>query len=764
MTEMTASPLFPKDIETFVRRVFGYLDGQVAIRMFAESGTPDKAPKIVFCKGSDAVARLTALAPSAATDGYGVFVVPATVREGKSAKVEDIEQSSVLLIDLDSGDIDAKAAHLEAGLGPASMVISSGGQTAEGMDKLHLYWCLTEAATGEDLLHLSRLRSEIAGKAGGDNSFARLHQPVRVPGTIHGKNGQQAIARIRTQTDLEYDLGDLKEAVGQMSSLGSAEGEPRPPKVGATVTARRLATRTIRAGAMDEVTRFDALSKVIGHWIRNVRQRRCRIDAAWEAVQEHNAAMISPPWGDTRLRRSFEAILKCDINDHGPMPDPDDLEGVPPPHLSEDALAAVFARESGHDWRHVSAWGSWLEWSGRHWRKDETIRIFNQARHICRTEAQTTDEKGEKKKVASARTMAAVLKIAATDPRIAVRVGQLDRHPFLLNTPDGIVDLETGAVDVHDRNLLLTQVTASNTADDCPLWHNFLERITGEDPELQDYLARICGYCLTGSNSEQAFFFLYGSGANGKSVFLSTLGAVLGDYARTAPFETFMAAGPERSSSDLAGLRGARLVIVGETEQGRAWAETRLKAITGGDTISARFLYKDFFEFRPEFKLIIAGNHRPSLLGVGEAMRRRLHLVPFEVTIPPEDRDPALATKLMAERDGILGWMIKGCLEWQTIGLAPPTRVSAATGAYFDDEDHVGRWIVECCETGPQLQATFQELYGSWMAWTASNGHQQSSSKWLGERLNELGYKSVQVQRQRGRRGICPVVTPSEPQ
>lgn len=179
---------------------------------------------------------------------------------------------------------------------------------------------------------------------------------------------------------------------------------------------------------------------------------------------------------------------------------------------------------------------------------------------------------------------------------------------------------------------------------------------TGGDKELQSYLQRMVGYALTGSTQEHALFFLYGTGANGKSVFVNTLATILGDYATNAPMDTFMETRTDRHPTDMAGLRGARFVAAIETEQGKRWAESKLKNLTGGDKISARFMRQDFFEFFPQFKLFVAGNHKPAIRNIDEAMKRRLHLIPFTITVPPERRDKNLQQKLLAERDGILAW------------------------------------------------------------------------------------------------------------
>ncbi len=202
------------------------------------------------------------------------------------------------------------------------------------------------------------------------------------------------------------------------------------------------------------------------------------------------------------------------------------------------------------------------------------------------------------------------------------------------------------------------------------MWRAFLTRVTDNDDALQAYLARVCGYWLTGYTHEHALFFLYGTGANGKSVFIETVQGYMGDYATTAPVETFMAARGERHPTELAGLHGARLVVSPETESGRHWNESRLKQITGGDTITARFMRQDFFTFKPTFKICIVGNHKPSLRTIDEAIRRRFHLIPFNVTIPAGERDPKLAEKLKSEWPGILAWAVKGCLEWRKVGGA----------------------------------------------------------------------------------------------
>jgi putative DNA primase/helicase len=253
---------------------------------------------------------------------------------------------------------------------------------------------------------------------------------------------------------------------------------------------------------------------------------------------------------------------------------------------------------------------------------------------------------------------------------------------------------------------------------------------------------------------EHALFFLYGTGANGKTTLLDAITSCAGDYHKTAPIETFTDSKNDRHPTELAGLHGARLVTATETEEGRQWAESKIKVLTGGDKIAARFMRQDFFEFTPQFKLIIAGNHKPGLRSVDEAIRRRLHLIPFTVTIPENERDAELPNKLKDERPGILAWMIDGCLAWQKHGLCPPTVVTDATAAYLEAEDSIAAWIDDRCERNPQAWESASRLFESWSAWATKAGEQIGSMKRFAERLDARGIASHRKKNGRGFVGL----------
>ena len=298
--------------------------------------------------------------------------------------------------------------------------------------------------------------------------------------------------------------------------------------------------------------------------------------------------------------------------------------------------------------------------------------------------------------VSSAKTVAAVERMAKTDRRQASTIEEWDRDKHAFTSGAETLNLHNGELHDPRSSDYITKKTACAVAPSGtphPIWTTFLERVA-PDPELRAFLRRFVGYSLTGLTDEHKFVFAYGTGANGKSTFTNTIAGIFGDYATIADMGTFIAASTERHPTDVAKLHGYRFVVAQETEKGRRWDETKIKSMTGGDKMTARFMRCDFFDFVPQFKLWIVGNHKPRLDNVDEAMRRRMLLVPFTVQIPPEERDPELPAKLRAEWPAILRWAVDGCLEWQQIGLAPPKTVTDATDEYFDDQDIVKKHLV----------------------------------------------------------------------
>jgi putative DNA primase/helicase len=264
---------------------------------------------------------------------------------------------------------------------------------------------------------------------------------------------------------------------------------------------------------------------------------------------------------------------------------------------SEDAIALAFADRHGDELRYVAQWGRWLAYSGARWVPDETLHVFDRARAICREIAAETDKAVNN--ITSAKTVAAVEKLARADRRLAATTAQWDTSAELLNAADATLDLRNGLGRSPDPLDYLTKQVACTCAPagtPHPLWTRFLDRITNRDAELQGFLQRYVGYCCTGFTAEHVFVFAYGTGANGKSTFINTIRGLFGDYATVADMATFIASNIEHHPTDLAKLMGARLVVAQETKRGRRWDETKIKALTGGDKITARFMRQDFFD------------------------------------------------------------------------------------------------------------------------------------------------------------------------
>jgi putative DNA primase/helicase len=408
------------------------------------------------------------------------------------------------------------------------------------------------------------------------------------------------------------------------------------------------------------------------------------------------------------------------------------------PAFSEEALALAFADRHADELRYVAEWGRWLIYDGRVWKVDKTRQVFSLARELCREAGNAAERDHTKQKIASAKTRAAVVALAGEDPRLAASTAQWDADPWLLNTPDGVIDLCNGQMLEHRRDDYMTKMTAVAPRGDCPRFKKFLGQVFAADSTMVRYMQRVGGYVLTGDTSEQALFFQWGPGGNGKGVLTNVERGILGDYHQTAAMDTFTASRQERHPTELAMLRGARLVTSTETEEGTRWAEAKIKTLTGGDAISARFMRQDFFEYVPQFKLKISGNHRPQLRGVNIAIRRRMNLIPFMVTFSGDECDPQLAEKLKSEWPGILAWMIEGCLEWQRVGLQPPAAVIEATEDYLDNEDSVGAFLKEYCELDPNGEVSSAELFGKWKTYAMDNNAFIGSAKqfagWLAER------------------------------
>ena len=399
--------------------------------------------------------------------------------------------------------------------------------------------------------------------------------------------------------------------------------------------------------------------------------------------------------------------------------------------LTQDGIAEIFASRYEGRLRYCHHTGAWFEFDGMCWKQDERSRGLEFVRQINH-ELSVGREIKELKALRSVGMAKGVETFCKGDRRLAVDSKDWDRDPFLLGTPGGTVDLRTGILRPGDPSdgISRTTAVAPSVHADCPVWLGFLKEATDGDDAMVRFLQQWAGYCLTGDTREDALVFAHGPGGNGKGVFLNTVTGIMADYATPAPSDTFMASIGDRHPTELAGLRGTRLVAVSETEQGRAWAETWIKALTGGDEIRARFMRGNFFNYRPTYKLLIIGNHQPKLETVDDAVRRRFNIVPF--TNRPDKPDRQLKEKMREEWPEILRWMMRGCLDWQQNGLTRPARVLAATADYFNDQDLLGQWLEACCNVqqgNERMRERSRQLHQSWSEFAKQAGEKPETEK-----------------------------------
>lgn len=447
---------------------------------------------------------------------------------------------------------------------------------------------------------------------------------------------------------------------------------------------------------------------------------------------------------DVMLSKGGESIRAAFAAKTTPLIRPGSLSDGEVP--TEESLSREWVFTHHKDWRFDHGLKVWFQWNGKRWARDGA----NLARHLIGEHLRAASA-GNKKAASVPRAGVAkgVEYFAQANPLVAVSHEIWDSDAYLLGTPHGTVDLKTGTLRQAQQSDFITRSTTVAPAKEPPTrWLAFLRESLAGDEETIRLLQQWCGYCLTGLTSEHALFFIYGPGGNGKSVFLNTIAAIMGDYAVTAAMETFTASKFDRHSTELAMLAGARLVTASETDEGRTWAEARVKQMTGGDPITARFMHKDFFTFRPQFKLTIAGNHAPTLRNVDEAMRRRFNIVPF--IVKPENPDRELEQKLKEEHASILGWAITGCADWMANGLVRPVAVTAATADYFESQDLLGQWIGDCCDVGPEKWEQPTRLYNSWCSYAREAGEDPGALKSFSSSLQKRGFPSKRT-RTKGR-------------
>jgi len=419
-----------------------------------------------------------------------------------------------------------------------------------------------------------------------------------------------------------------------------------------------------------------------------------------------------------------------------------------------DATNAMrLMKEFGKDIRFNEPWKKWIVWSGKIWKMDGGALIHTKGlemvRNIYNELLKTADyrERLEIEKYAilseSVRRREAFVKAASWIPDLNITTDDLDTNPWLLNVNNGTIDVMTGVFRKHRQEDLITKIAKVDfdPKADCPMWKQFIREIMNYKPDVIKFLQTAAGWAMTGDISEQTMFILFGSGANGKSTFLNTIMYLLGDYATAASTETFMKKSGDQYSNDIARLRGTRFVTTTEAEQGRRISEPLIKKITGNDQMTARFLYGEFFNFTPTFKIFMATNHKPIIKGTDHGIWRRIKLIPFTTRIPEEKQDKHLEIKLREEASGILNWLLEGVAIWKSEGLKVPTVILNATDEYRGEMDVIGNFMKECCVLKDGITIRIRELYKAYSDWCEENKENAVSERFFSLRLKEMNFQ-----------------------
>ena len=519
--------------------------------------------------------------------GAGVFVT-VNVTDLKGRKTGNITKVRALFADLDGAPLDPVAT---CSTPPHIIVKSSPG-------RWHCYWLVRDMPLDQ----FEPMQIALAARFNGDLSVKDLPRVLRVPGFVHRKAAPFLSLLQDVNPHPAYTFEQLRAAFPL-----DPKPEPKPERPSDGITNRHRGEAWARK-ALDAST-ADLTNAGEGSRHKTLLAKAVRMGTmvarGWIDTHEVRRALFAAAESNGQIKQygigHFNNTFKDGIA-HGILtPHPDLPDNDPPPdaatqqaeateaptngtdaaataiapRFSDEGLALLFSARHADDLRYVALWNKWLRYDGKRWEFEETLRAFDAARALCRELAAQCEKKGTAKAIASAKTVAAVVTLARADRRQAATTAQWDRDSWLLGTPDGTVDLRTGKLQPPKLDDHITKIARTTPGGHCPQWMAFLKLVTNDDVELQNYLQRVCGYCLTGVTSEHQFFFLYGKGANGKSAFLSTVSGILGDYHEPHPWRCSPSRNVERHPTDLAMLRGARLVTAIETEEGKRWDESQ---------------------------------------------------------------------------------------------------------------------------------------------------------------------------------------------
>jgi P4 family phage/plasmid primase-like protien len=664
-------------------------------------------------------------------------------KKGAAARVR------ALWADLDGAKVPAEPT-------PTAIVESSPGH-------YHCYWRLATALEPEQA---ERLNRRLTYAIGADRGKWALTCLLRPPGTSNHKHGAPSAVLLRDtdpRTEINPDELERWLPMAGPSANGHQGGRPNgkePPvrldSYGMEVW--RGEKPKVKDGRVDRSASLFAIGRVL------YRAGATR-SALVAALRERDAALgwhkYTAYADDGEYDRIYSKLVGPEQANTGPAPDGDegDESSREPQHedfaRTDLGNAERLVARHGDDLLYVHKWKKWLVWDGKRWAIDTSGEVERRAVATVRAiygEAKRHPDDAVRKALArhavaseSRARIEAMISLARSRPGIPVDPEQLDRDLWLLNARNGTLDLRTRELREHSREDRLTKLAPVEYAPDAdaPRFLGFLSEIFGGDEDVISFVRRFAGYTLTGSTEERVFAILHGSGKNGKTTLVELLRDVLGEYAENTDAETILQKDYRGVGNDVAALCGARFVSAAEVEQGRYLAESRVKNLTGADTVTARFLFSEPFNFKPQFKLWLSTNNKPVIRGTDDAIWDRIRLIPFEQRFDGERCDPKLPAKLREELPGVLAWMVQGCREWRREGLGEPEKIQKATEGYRAEMDALAAFIDECCVVRPDVQAKFKLLYEAYCEWCEDSNEKVEKKRRFADLLTERGFEKA---------------------
>jgi len=547
---------------------------------------------------------------------------------------------------------------------------------------------------------------------------------------IRGNNGYVVIPPSHTTNDYEFKIrpGDVPLAPMPDAMLAMLNGKPRT-QVKAPSTVRGLVPVGSRHGVL-----LSTAGKLVAAGM-SVTTIRNTLHSMRDNEMEAGDHLVT----DEEIDKIIDHVK----------------EKIPNYTMTDLGNSERFVAQHGDGVRYVHEWQQWLVWDGKRWNPDTTDKIITlghlTARSIYREAADESDPERRKRLASHAVRTEAMTRVNAmlksSEPYLAIKPNMLDRDPYKLNVKNGTIDLKFGDLKPHDKNDFITKLIDIEFDQQavCPAWYDFLKLITGGDQELELFLQLSVGYTLTGLTDEHCLFFLYGSGLNGKTTFVEAMRHIFGDYSTKVDIESMMGwRSGDAANPYVATMSGARLVVASEIPENRKLNESLVKDLTGSDTMTARFLFANPFEFKPTHKLWIYGNHKPRITGTDEGIWRRLRLCPFMVRIPDDVRLPfgEVMKMFQQEEAGILAWAVLGASLYYNMGLESAPAVQDATAEYRTESDLIAQFLEEQCDSHPDYECNKKNVYRAWREWLEDNGEKDSrSQRWFTRQLTNRGYE-----------------------